>query len=584
MWRAPFILAPTDPDLPRQVLLDMPVSGFRFKRGKLLRNNRGRPLYIDGVLNLSKLNHYRHPDFRTDGGCRTVVGPSVAHNARIIGNTAENLSRGFMRLGGIRTDLATEIAYRRDQRIFIYKHSKELEYIRERYAMGFSEFTSTIEEAVKHAGDVHVKRELRIEALAYLMHSGLIGSNSWLTNEKVIYKMKKDEMAKVFKTARLIGDLKVPASLAGAWITKHMKYAMRDNVLRINGGKITFCAAPHTAALRTTMGEIRDPEGKFTFTCFSDDSCIGIRTTDGRVFQANLDISKCDGSHTERLFEALRDLFPASCRPEVQRLINQCKAKIRVSNPESHRRGRSERVDLTPKEAVLYSGSTLTTIINNLASYLIAIGISEEINSHPGRNTIESLMQTCKDGAARAGYLITVEQPVWTHEPQAPGELQFLKHSLAEDKQGRLQPVLNFGVFLRSSGICHGRLPRGDIKQIGTAFQSLLLRGMYPRTHCPLLDALRKSCNHKPVTEKVQRNLEAIIARKLAYKVDVALDEEDLYFTDDEFLRRYDLTEAEIAKLYEMTAGFGSHHHSTGAGKILKADYGLSLLQNVNIE
>jgi hypothetical protein len=276
------------------------------------------------------------------------------------------------------------------------------------------------------------------------------------------------------------------------------------------------------------------------------------------VHRYNLDISSCDASHGPALFDAFIGLGSGEARADLAKLVEQCSQPLRVYDL----RDRKRYVQLKPLTPKLYSGSTITTALNNLANVLIAISIAEA-----GATTGPEIMNAARD----VGYILTVEVC------ELFEDLQFLKHSPVLDTQGQWRPVLNIGVLLRLSGVCKFDLPgSGPLEARGRAFQRCLLQGAYPTSHFPLID------NMKRVVEGHDVKLDAAVAKKvaetLAYRVDFSTEDEERHYHSADLYRRYRLTNAEQYTIDQVfgNAGYGQSFTSSGASLILDKDYNLS--------
>jgi hypothetical protein len=421
-------------------------------------------------------------------------------------------------------------------------------------------FAGLLYEALIHHADKHPKRELRIKAMEELIESGDLGSPLWLRS--VLYKMKCDELAKPGKWPRMIGDLGVAASLQGFRSTGFIKEAMNVKPLIVNGFEIEFVKAPSYARLVSVFEKLMCPPEKNGYMAlFSDDSCCSVRLPNGDVKYGNLDISGCDASHTLAIFDQIQYITPDNMKPDMSKLVKQCQLPIKIVN--IHDRHQVCKLKNIHGEPVLYSGSTLTTGINNLANFDIGIAISEDL----GAGRIKDF-EDLATSASRVGYVITCE------EAKIPHELQFLKHSPAWDENGVMRPLLNLGVLIRASGTSKGDLPgkkSEGIEARAASFQKSVLRGMYPGATFSILLSLRKHVQSATVTKEY----EAAAAKHLPY----GLDSESCsyHINDDELSRRYGLSLAEVQELAELIddAGFGFQIQSSAVDKILRVDYGL---------
>jgi hypothetical protein len=525
---------------------------------------KGEEYFVEGRIRFPEeplLSRFKG-GFRADGTYRTAFGPSVPTTAKIYRDSNLSVSQAMTRLTAVRKDdPVLEQRLSENQVKFVDNHRELYDKLAGLYANAFREYQGLQEEARLYHADPHPKRELRIAAWDELIERGRLGEPLWL--KYTTYKLKKAEWAKNDKIARMIGDLKVPASLQGFRVTKLLKQAMEENDLHINGGVISFCAKPSTAALDSVFERLDNPPGRFFIVYFSDDACAAIRQPDGHVFRANLDISKCDASHGPSIFESITTITGNDVANEdITTLVNQCKTPIRVYDKATRKR----YVQLAPTRPKLYSGSTLTTCVNNFANINIGVAISEI----PVGTYISS--QTITKAVEQTGYIMTVV------ECEMFEDLQFLKHSPVLDKDGVWRPLLNIGVLLRLSGVCKGDLPgSGPLEPRARAFQKALLAGAVPRSSYPLIDAMKRTVADATRLKR-QDIVEKAVANLLEYKLDDSnIDEPVRYFRAADVYRRYRLEDWEIENL-DSTFGRATYGHvygSSGASKILKKDYEL---------
>lgn len=423
-----------------------------------------------------------------------------------------------------------------------------------KYTLHVDDLTDVIELALEHHADPHIKKALRIIAMKELKDSGRLGDKVWL--DLVKYKIKKGEWAKNGKLPRAIGDLGVAASLQGAWITAQLKECMYREVIEYRGGVMRFCKRPSESDLTDIFNNLIDPPGRYYYVYFSDDSSLSVRRNDGGVDLYNLDIKSCDASHGPGIFDALRAITPHPLQDGLDVLIRQLKLNFRVVNPHV----KDEFVELRSGRPRLYSGSTITTAINNVAC--ITIG-------HAIANLVEIHTASIEAAAESTGYVLTGTTPL-----AGAHELQFLKHSPVLDTAGIYRPVLNLGVLLRTSGVCKGDLPgRGPVEARAVQFQQALLQGMYPRTSIPCVDAMKANVAHA----KPRKQTCVVVERQLAYKT---MEDQRAVrtFSNEEVFRRYDLTHDEIALLHYAfcNIGYQLSWACSATHKIFQADYGLS--------
>lgn len=509
-----------------------------------------------------------------DGTYRTVFGPAVAHNGKILANSVANLQGGVRRMLNVRDPNLPDLG--RGLRAIQIQHIGTITSLIDRlctlYTPHFTDYCGAFQEALEHHADPHQKKQLRIDAWSELIQSGRVLGNDWFRhdNERINYKLKKNEIAKPNKWIRAIGDLGVAASLFGFRLTKFLKFAMACEPIDETYGTLEFIPKPNPAVLDKLFRD-HITASKPIFSYFSDDSILSFYSA-GTWYSFNVDISSCDASHGPMVFDALERITPTRGREDMRILINQCRRAFKIVNPSA---GRSkEKITFQCNVPRLFSGWTGTTAMNNLACIIFGHHIITHLDTFDGTE------QWIIDKAAETGYTITVERNYTIYD------MQFLKHSPVYDRKREIRALLNFGVFLRSSGTCKGDLPgRGDLVQRGCLFQAALLRGTYPRLVNPLIHAF-KCCAGSRVDKKTYYK---IVREELAYKLDYSelmtedeLDSitrvgDELDVDNDEFLARYRLTAGEVLELEEFaTLGYGWHIASSSVDKIINKDYGIN--------
>lgn len=408
---------------------------------------------------------------------RTHYGFRVPHTGVVYGSSDHNLSLALRRLTGCREpDVpGAEETLRDNQRVHLASIQHVFRGLAAKYAPILSQYQGMRTEASLHHADPHEKRELRIRAYLELCESGQLARRHWMRYWRALpcaeAKMKTEEYAKPGKKPRMIVDLGVAASLQGFRLTEYLKQAQHEQPLHYKGGTIRFIKDPSPDTLQDAFLKLINPPGRFYFVYFSDDACYSVRSPTG-VRMYNLDISSCDASHTAHLFATLVDLMPPHARDDMRILVEQCRAVLKIrstANPKVS-------VKIRPRTPRLYSGSTITTAINNLANISIAVALVDAGATEPS---------TIHDAARRAGYIVTSD------EATRPEELQFLKHSPCKYR-GTYVPILNPGVLFRLSGTCKRDLPGdGPVKERALAFQKALLDGVYAGVSFPLLERMR---------------------------------------------------------------------------------------------
>jgi len=494
-----------------------------------------------------------------DGNYQTEFGPLLMNDAVRYAYTNSNASKAWWRLWKARGPLQEHQELRDNQAQFTAANAALLEELFARYHPFLTEYRGMEEEARVNHDAPHPKRLLRVQAFDELTNQAgrfNIGERLWIRS--VWYKMKKNEDAKPGKVPRGIGDLGVAASLQGFVVTKLLKNAMAALPLTHHGLSATasFIPSPSPDSLSALFLEHQHPIWKYTFHYFSDDSVLTVQTRSGALLHCNLDISACDTSHTDALYEKIISMAPPHILGDLERLMAQLKLPIRIVD----RHNRRNKLLLRPLGYKLYSGHTATTWINNCACLWIWLSITLS-----GAETPEEITAACR----KAGYNVTVEVcPIIQ-------DMQFLKHSPVIDTSGEMRAIVNLGVLLRASGRCYGDLPgRGDIFERARAFQQALLQGIYPRTHFTLIDSMKSM-----VAGETSLEATAKVAELFQFKV---LDDGAIvHVSDTELYKRYRLSDYDIDRLHAFAChhGVGYFYSDSGAVEtILNRDYGLHAL------
>lgn len=398
-------------------------------------------------------NGLQFPDgyVKEDQTYKTMFGPIFYHPGAIYSRCDDNLRLGSYRLLCVRKPEIKD--YER------YLGLMQSEYVRSNWdslievygqiKKRYSEKCVQIETDVEtmlydYLNAPHKNRKARLNALREVFDTGEY--SNWCYVRSVLSKIKI-EWGKVSKIPRLYVSLGIKSILCVGHLVPLLKSSFAS--ISMCGATATFADEPTKESLKTLMKRILYG-GDVEFIYFSDDSCIGITCVDGSRFVANLDISSCDGSHYEMIFEILRFLVDETImsKEAFDFAVEQCLSSLRLISPQNIR---ELVVIIKPLFPVLYTGSTLTTIINNIASLLIFTSIVRRLKGQrPNYSDCRSLLRC---GAEDCGYIVTIDECL------IPQQLQFLKHSPMFDTNGELQPILNIGVILRMWGNCWGDLP-----------------------------------------------------------------------------------------------------------------------------
>jgi len=278
------------------------------------------------------------------------------------------------------------------------------------------------------------------------------------------YKLKRHETLVAGKQ-RGIGDLGVERTQETAFCIPNFKDAW--SVPYVTGlYEGVFVSTPDKTVLADVFNDLWSSD-KNIFVYFSDDSCFGCNCLDGRLV-FNADIKKCDNSHFDPIFEMLFELLaydmrgvPVSCYGSLEKAFAFLRENPTMRNTKMFK----EKIQYIFNSARLYSGSVLTTLINNFANWLIFMHLKKLIPD-PSKVTKAYMMKMYVKAGEQAGYCTKVQIC------NCVEDMQFLKHS-ASIIDGEFVPWMNLGTWYRMFGTFVGDLPgRGDIKSRAESFVS----------------------------------------------------------------------------------------------------------------
>lgn len=582
--------------------IDETSAKHKFHSNNRFHVTRGKQWFVDGQLKFPEIK-----DPIPDLLYRTLFGPCVAHNGRVLANDNLTVRHAFWRLTRARRPTPERLAIgfpgslddfcdgydqllADEQENFVNTHTSFLDMLTTLYAPHIQYFKGTEEECSDHVGDPHDKRILRLKCWGELNDDGDRFGYVWVKH--VLYKFKKDEIAKFDKEGRMIGDLGIAASLQGFVLTSLLKKAMAESPIFVFGGRLQFCSSPRQSDLDNVFRTLLRPVYKFEMFYYSDDSCFSF-THHNITYSYNLDISKCDSSHRHKMFDALKALCSSNSEALacMSVLVAQLELPIKIRSVGHEKGVKGPTVCGTFDGPTLYSGSTVTTVINNLANIFIGYLLGEAISKLEDRPyTVEELASIFTLCVEKSGYIITGLSA--DEICQRPVDLQFLKHSPAMSTAGIYRALKNFGVLLRASGSCKTDLPvdrQLTITQRARAFQRGLIHGTYPRTSCSILTTMLQATSGPEANASFLR----LASLQLSYfsqerenerqkgeprtNPNIPLDDEVIEFAPEAILERYCLDEEEVAAFNVfITTSTGQHTAHSFVTKILGKDYSLS--------
>lgn len=253
---------------------------------------------------------------------------------------------------------------------------------------------------------------------------------------------------------------------------------------------------------------------------------VGVAT-----YHFNVDISSCDMSNGPSIFKLLELLVEGDgmATGVVKRLVEQCKHNLRCYNPYD----KSEYYEFKSDGPKEYSGTVITTLLNNIASSMISTQVEKLFTASPN-DTPDGLRQMIESAAFKCGYIVTVsERSDYAH-------LQFLKNS--PTKHG--QSYVDLGVLLRGLGGINGDFPgSGDLSVRIETFVSSVVEGYKHAGNSSVTRAL--NVRFPPQGKKVKLSLSSLNTYVIAQSGEAS------EVTDEDLILRYLITQSELDELVD---------------------------------
>jgi hypothetical protein len=481
------------------------------------------------------------------GGYKTCFGPCFSHDGVSYKDSPTSLTAAIPRLLSSRPD---EDLLRNNQYEFF--QSRIMRRVRNWWKTKYSSLTSMdYDKGYRNyvLNNKHPKYHVRREAFSKYV---TIVDYDKLQLRTVKGNVKTKEWAKPGKKARLVNDLGVKASLIGGYASDLIKTILSEMDDLISSKPTVFVKSPDHDALTLAFKELNNPTGSSYFCYFSDDSCYSVHCADG-IYRCNLDISSCDMSCTSVLFDfLLATLPPGHVRNAIEIATLQCTCPLEIKH-----HNRLSKMIVEVNGPTLYSGSTLTTIINNVANRSIAASLSEVDFRKVSCAMADDVIKQC---ARKAGFIVTCDS--------CPNiqDIQFLKHSPTLS----CEPVLNLGVMLRAIGFCHGDLPgrhNVPLKTRARIFNSSLVKGWIHAGDSEI---------YRIIAGRFNDDVEAHYTN---FMLKHAKSTKASLYTSEDVCARYKINPGDYDELCSMLRKpwYGHVLSCTASAAILKLDYGLSV-------
>jgi len=502
---------------------------------------------------------------------KTVFGPSFANSGVIYRDSTVNLYKAHSRLTAMRfplidgkdEEMDRNQASCCDDNLFSDVFTSWVTHVIVHCADEFQRFPDSVVARMDYCDQPHTKRAMRVHEFNQLVESGNISYGLFTT--QALGKNKVIEFARNNKYPRLVNDMSTPGSLCAGFIVESVKHGMECPFHHAIGGtslKTVFASSPCIPALIPLFEELINPKSSIFFVYYSDDSCVSIVCHDG-VFRANVDISSCDTSNGPFVFKTLEKLAApfGNISHHMVNAVKQCELPLVLRNPANLK----EKVTIKTKRPIEYSGSVLTTPLNNVANQMIATSILCHLSRVPPEERCIARMETLIiDAAYCVGYTVTIGVC------KKVQELQFLKHSPFYTESG-LTCALNFGVILRSLGQCDGDLP-------GSSKVSIVDRSEW--FNAALMQSFAKSGNHRLLRALLKRfnRTEHPLSFRMKELYSKTTGESFGSISDGELALRYGLEAWEINQLeeYILKSTVGCRIFCTAVDKVMARDYDLA--------
>jgi len=538
------------------------VNGFPEMVQK--RNNRGELLFdpVEKDVNFSRVDGYEDKKYKS------WLGPRF-HSKSVFSSICAQSMTGALRRITAKRLMEGRPTYhddlRQNQYTFVSRDNPEVNALKKELQ---KRLKARLDEVTESAGRLryewahkaHKKRKMRVRNHLVSNFEGIVHSTH---AERVAYMIKPMEELPADKYMRAIGDLGVAASARAAYFIDYVKEIMTESYY-VDDVECVFISGPRPDDLRDAFSKLLQPPGCGYFCFFSDDSCFSYRCMDG-IFTCNMDIKAADGSNFKPIFSFLKEVMDVDARfaESIEQVFLQCWLPARVRNPEDF----SEYIDLVPTgDPVLYSGSTLTTLINNVANLMIILAILKDINSSP--LTKAQLRVVIERAAESAGYTVTCDIC------EIPEDIQFLKYSVSviDDE---VVPYLNLGAWMLKFGSFDGDLPGSDkisVLQKSIMFNSDVVKGRLRSGNHIIADAFKTMIVGETLVgldDRYDDKIKDIVAKSegsLTTRIPL-----------DRIAARYGCDPVEIEELASLIveAGQGDLVHHPVLSTIFQRDYGI---------
>jgi len=271
------------------------------------------------------------------------------------------------------------------------------------------------------------------------------------------------------------------------------------------------------------------------------------------VLPVVMDISCCDLSVGDDIFESVKRSFPLHRREEFDNLFQQAKQPCTMG------RGRS-KLTFKPVGYFMYSGWAFTTPIDSFFNATVVNHIYKKWKITGVGRTIDYIQRRVQHCGASMDVRFC----------RYYEEADFLKTNPVLNELGAWTATVNLGTVLRTMGQCDGDLPgSGEVYSRGERFNADLVQSMEHAGESLLLESLRR---RYPGGSK--RGLESWIWQLLTNDSKIQLNLE----SQVNRYRRAGLCEGSYMEMCELleTCAMGEMVRTHAVDTIMKFDYGYS--------
>lgn len=506
----------------------------------------------------------------------TTMGGPVFHHPDVVvyGNSVNNLGLALNRLDAARENEQqlvsnnARIAPGQNRGLSRYLDSYYRK-VRAHLEPELAKLGNTLTEQIRSAVDKeNTKYPLRRREMVKIVEKENLVTRS-LFMKKVSIKLKVPEAAKSGKGTRAIGDFSCPGSLLAPFLVPPLKTAFSRRIEH-DGCTIVFVSSTEASEVDAIFTEMYRSTGNF-FIYFSDDMVCKI-FRNGKPEYYNLDISSCDKSQTKAVFLRLKWFYAGGVWEDlITRAMEQCRSPIYIKSPWLS----SDYITARTTDYTEFSGTVLTTVLNNIAASAICLSIHYSLKNDDLRISTPNLVS---DSAFAVGYTVTAEACA------GPEDLQFLKMSFWVDEQAEtLHSFLNLGAIIRSFGTCWMDYPytrsKGETLSGAIRYRNWsVLQGYKHVGETELYRALLAAPGCRKTTVTRSKVIDKLVIQERAHKAwDSSMARQVV--PRSAILTRYCLSDAEYTELCDMarTADVGHYIYSLAVRKILHKDYGYGL-------